>query len=67
MTSVITYLGPNLRTDYDALWIYLRKIFEERIVVLDGGMGTQIQKYKLQEEDYRGTLALSLTIARACR
>jgi hypothetical protein len=26
--------------DVDALWAYLSKIFDERIVVLDGGMGT---------------------------
>ena len=26
--------------DVDALWVYLEKIFSERIVVLDGGMGT---------------------------
>lgn len=42
--------------DVDALWVYLRRIFDERIVVLDGGMGTQLQTYKLQEEDYRGTV-----------
>ena len=42
--------------DVDTLWDYLRKAFDERIVVLDGGMGTQIQTYKLQEEDYRGTV-----------
>lgn len=42
--------------DVDALWAYLRKIFAERIVILDGAMGTEIQKYKLQEEDYRGDL-----------
>jgi len=36
------------------LWIYLRKLFEERIVILDGAMGTEIQKYKLEEDDYRG-------------
>jgi methionine synthase I (cobalamin-dependent) len=23
-------------------------------VILDGGMGTQLQQYKLQENDYRG-------------
>jgi 5-methyltetrahydrofolate--homocysteine methyltransferase len=40
--------------DVDALWTYLEKIFNERVVVLDGGMGTQLQTYKLQEEDYRG-------------
>jgi len=28
--------------DVDALWDYLKKIFDERIVVLDGGMGTQL-------------------------
>jgi 5-methyltetrahydrofolate--homocysteine methyltransferase len=27
----------------------------ERILVLDGAMGTEIQKYQLQEQDYRGT------------
>jgi len=26
--------------DIDALWTYVEKIFDERIVVLDGGMGT---------------------------
>jgi 5-methyltetrahydrofolate--homocysteine methyltransferase len=29
-------------------------IIKERILVLDGAMGTMIQKYKLQENDYRG-------------
>ena len=42
--------------DVDALWDYLTKIFDERIVVLDGGMGTQLQTYKLEEQDYRGTV-----------
>ena len=28
--------------------------FKKRIIILDGAMGTSIQKYKLQEEDYRG-------------
>jgi len=26
--------------DIDALWAYMEKTFEERIVILDGGMGT---------------------------
>ena len=38
------------------LWAYIERIFEERIVLLDGGMGTEIQTYKLQEQDYRGTI-----------
>ncbi len=32
----------------------LRKQLAKRILVLDGGMGTMIQSYRLQEEDYRG-------------
>ena len=32
----------------------LEDILAQRIVVLDGGMGTQIQSYKLDEADYRG-------------
>ena len=32
----------------------LRDIVKERILVLDGAMGTMIQQYKLTEEDYRG-------------
>lgn len=32
----------------------LRKLLNERILVLDGAMGTMIQRYKLNEEDYRG-------------
>ena len=33
----------------------LPQIMRERIVVLDGAMGTMIQRYKLTEADYRGT------------
>jgi hypothetical protein len=40
--------------DVSAVKAHLNRIFEERIVVLDGGMGTQIQTYKLEENDYRG-------------
>ncbi len=29
---------------------------EQRIVILDGAMGTMVQQYKLQENDYRGAL-----------
>nr|WP_216660567.1 methionine synthase [Brenneria sp. hezel4-2-4] len=32
----------------------LRRQLAQRIMVLDGGMGTMIQSYRLQEEDYRG-------------
>ena len=33
----------------------LPEIMRQRIVVLDGAMGTMIQRYKLGEADYRGT------------
>ncbi len=32
----------------------IQKILQERILVLDGAMGTMIQKYNFSEEDYRG-------------
>ncbi|GAA6152602.1 methionine synthase [Pseudoteredinibacter isoporae] len=32
----------------------IHRALEERILMLDGGMGTMIQGYKLQEADYRG-------------
>lgn len=33
---------------------YLEANLKKRIFILDGGMGTMIQSYKLQESDYRG-------------
>lgn len=38
--------SPRIQALYTAL--------ENRIVILDGGMGTLIQSHKLQEKDYRG-------------
>ncbi len=32
----------------------LQQLLEQRILVLDGAMGTMIQKHKLEEADYRG-------------
>jgi 5-methyltetrahydrofolate--homocysteine methyltransferase len=32
----------------------IRNILTERILVLDGAMGTMIQRYELEEEDFRG-------------
>lgn len=32
----------------------LLSLLSERILILDGAMGTMIQRYKLEEEDYRG-------------
>jgi 5-methyltetrahydrofolate--homocysteine methyltransferase len=32
----------------------IKEILQERILILDGAMGTMIQKYQLTEEDFRG-------------
>ncbi len=32
----------------------LRSLLEQRIVIIDGAMGTMVQRYQLQEADYRG-------------
>jgi len=32
----------------------LEQVLKERILILDGAMGTMIQSYKLEEADYRG-------------
>ena len=34
----------------------LSALLSERILVLDGAMGTMIQTYQLQESDFRGDL-----------
>ena len=34
----------------------LQAALSERILILDGAMGTMIQAYQLQEQDYRGDL-----------
>ena len=33
---------------------FLKKLLEERILILDGAMGTMIQNFELTEDDYRG-------------
>src|SRR6059058_1044831 len=32
----------------------IKNLLEHRILIIDGAMGTMIQRYKLNEEDYRG-------------
>src|SRR3979411_2962901 len=32
----------------------IRDLLKERILIIDGAMGTMIQRYKLEESDYRG-------------
>uniref|UniRef100_A0A4W3IM47 Methionine synthase n=1 Tax=Callorhinchus milii TaxID=7868 RepID=A0A4W3IM47_CALMI len=44
---ILHFVTPCLQDEIEA-------ILKERIMVLDGGMGTMIQQHKLEEEDYRG-------------
>jgi methionine synthase I (cobalamin-dependent) len=32
----------------------IRQLLNERILIIDGAMGTMIQRHKLEEADYRG-------------
>ena len=34
----------------------IKEILKERILVLDGAMGTMVQRYGLCEDDFRGSL-----------
>uniref|UniRef100_A0A668ACQ3 Methionine synthase n=1 Tax=Myripristis murdjan TaxID=586833 RepID=A0A668ACQ3_9TELE len=47
-TSVPPPSGTKVKQDE------LREVLQQRIMVLDGGMGTMIQQKKLEEEDFRG-------------
>jgi 5-methyltetrahydrofolate--homocysteine methyltransferase len=40
----------------------IKEILAERILVLDGAMGTMIQRYKLEEKDFRGEVFLDSEI-----
>ncbi|CAM5247031.1 hypothetical protein SSTU70S_03060 [Stutzerimonas stutzeri] len=40
----------------------LQHALKERILILDGGMGTMIQSYKLDEADYRGERFADTTV-----
>eukprot|EP01064_Diplonema_japonicum_P035716 TRINITY_DN7827_c0_g1_i1.p1 TRINITY_DN7827_c0_g1~~TRINITY_DN7827_c0_g1_i1.p1 ORF type:complete len:1266 (+),score=360.19 TRINITY_DN7827_c0_g1_i1:50-3799(+) len=38
----------------EPIFAELNKLYSERIVLLDGATGTELQSYKLEEEDFRG-------------
>jgi 5-methyltetrahydrofolate--homocysteine methyltransferase len=33
----------------------IQDVLKERILIIDGAMGTMIQRHKLEEKDYRGS------------
>eukprot|EP00898_Chlorokybus_atmophyticus_P000980 jgi/Chlat1/1883/Chrsp145S02203 len=42
--------APNVQDKSDLI----RSIMKERVMIIDGAMGTMIQRYKLTEDDFRG-------------
>lgn len=47
MTTTVAKLPTNIKQS-------VSEIAKDRILILDGAMGTMIQRYKLEEDDYRG-------------
>lgn len=45
------YVDPLVKSP---VFDQLEELFQKRIAFIDGAMGTMIQRYKLQEEDFRG-------------
>ena len=55
MSSTLdTLFASRAAQPRDDVWTALRKAAAERILILDGAMGTQIQGLGLQEDDFRG-------------
>ncbi len=48
-------LATTNMTQKIASWAALEKAAANRILIIDGAMGTMIQRHKLEEADYRGT------------
>lgn len=45
------YVDPLRKSE---VFAELEELFQTRIAFIDGAMGTSIQQYRLEEEDYRG-------------
>jgi len=57
--GIFLFAAGGERVSFTALMISsiekrLRELLTERILLLDGAMGTMVQRYKLEEADYRG-------------
>ena len=40
----------------------IKQALQDRILILDGAMGTMLQAYKFSEDDFRGEIALKITL-----
>ena len=54
MTTMTAISANNAQQAMSATEVQLRELMAQRILILDGAMGTMIQQYKLTEADYRG-------------
>ena len=54
-------LGTDSERKFTKRGQQLVELFKERIVYLDGAMGTMIQRYKLEESDFRDQSLASAT------
>ena len=53
---MVTFYNPPMKTPIPyTRGAALEPLLAQRIVILDGAMGTMIQRYKLTEADYRGS------------
>lgn len=52
--AYLVYLWANIQAIALRNMHLIEKIAKEKILVLDGAMGTMIQRHKLEEEDFRG-------------
>src|SRR6478752_4219617 len=51
------YLGLSGQAhEHTEMPMKIEEILKERILVLDGAMGTMIQRHKLEEKDFRGEI-----------
>ena len=56
---LISYIKFCIRlTMVDGIGQEIAAELQHRIMIMDGGMGTMIQSYKLQEEDFHGMCLL---------
>ena len=52
--NIVTSLHPDLTSRHPDVLTSLHEGLRKRILVLDGAMGTMVQRYKLTEADFRG-------------
>ena len=50
----LPFTKPDGTQDADKITAYLTEQMSNRIMIMDGAMGTAIQQYKFTEEDFRG-------------